>query len=142
MHGYVPRPDITEWWKKKKGSPEKQGKEANSTAPSMPVATSADAQLEGMGEEEEMETGDAPPLDSLGRLPTGTCYKCGPILACKTQRCTYCKEGRQCTDCLCRGCANVPSPRLEAKERTSDGGEGGSQKAARRKGPDYKCSSR
>ena len=67
----------------------KQVKEADDMDPALSTAACNDARLESTGEEDDTETGDIPPLDSLERLPAGTCYEYGPMSACKTQRCVY-----------------------------------------------------
>ena len=66
-------------------SPGEQVKGSNGTAPVTSTAASDNVPLEGTGEEEETEMGGAPPSDSSGILPVGTCYKCGPMSACKPQ---------------------------------------------------------
>ena len=100
--------------------------------PAPSTAACIDTHMEGTGEEEETDTGDTPPPDISGRLLAGAFCECGPILACKTQRCACRKIVFHCSDFRCCGCANVPSPRSEAQDRNLDGGEGGSRKAARR----------
>ena len=66
-------------------SPDEHGKGANGTVPATSTAARDNVPLEGMGEEEETEMGGAPPSDISGRLPDDTYYKCGPMLAYKTQ---------------------------------------------------------
>ena len=77
--------------------------------------------------------GGTTPLYSWGRLLAGACCKCGPMSSCKIQRYDCRKAGHHCANCRCRGCANVPSTRLEVQDQNLDRG-GGSRKGACREG--------
>ena len=67
--------------------PDEQGKEANDTDPTLSTTACPNARLEGMGEEEDIETVGTTPPDSSGILLAITCCKYGPTSDCKTQQC-------------------------------------------------------
>ena len=102
------------------------GEDANSTYPVNPIANCAENQPKGKREEEETDqTWSAPPPDSSGNVPDGTCCKYGHMSSCKNQRCACRKAGCNCINFRCQGCATVPSPRSEVQDKTTNGGGGG-----------------